>query len=295
MHLSRLLAPALLMLALPVAHAQTSVHLGLRLGLNAATRSGTEPVTHPDTGSGTYPSTSTYSQDYTRSAVLAPQFGAVLDVRFGHLALQPAVLFSQKGVDQRNHINYSTTYNSPISGISSRVVSEEKYQFTSRPNYVEIPLNVAYTFGDDHGFQVFGGPYVAFGVGGQVQYEAERQYNYGYGNGQSSGSNYSYGSSFYQFRDTYPEPTLKQPNTNNGPTTYSTSFGDNSAPSISRRFDAGLNLGVGYRQGPLQVQLGYGLGLVNQQVAKASNQREDLTAYYQRVAQLTATYFLKVK
>ena len=293
MHLSRLLAPALLVLALPVAHAQTSVHLGLRLGLNAASRSGEEPVGHPESGFGGNPPTITYSQDYTRSAVLAAQFGAVLDVRFGHLALQPAVLFSQKGVDQRNHINYTVTYNSPISGIpGSRIIGEEKYYFTSRPNYLEIPLNVAYTFGDDHGFQVFGGPYVAFGVGGQVQYEAERQYNYA-NSGQNYGSNYSYGTSFYQFRDSYPEPTLKS--ANSSPTTYPTSFGENSAPSLSRRFDAGLNLGVGYRQGPLQVQLGYGLGLVNQQVAKASTQRDELPAFYQRVTQLTATYFLKVK
>ena len=41
------------------------------------------------------------------------------------------------------------------------------------------------------------------------------------------------------------------------------------------------------------MQLGYGLGLVNQQTGKAPAFRDDLPAYYQRVVQLMATYFLK--
>ena len=64
---------------------------------------------------------------------------------------------------------------------------------------------------------------------------------------------------------------------------------------MARRFDAGLTAGVGYRVGPLQMQLGYGLGLINQQPEKAPAFRDDLPAYYQRVAQLTATYFVKAK
>lgn len=295
MYLSRLLAPALLVLALPVAHAQTSVHLGLRLGLNAATRSGTEPVLHPDGPFSPYPPTITYSQDYSRSAVLAPQFGAVLDVRFGHLAFQPAVLFSQKGVDQRNDANYTVRYTYGGGQVGSIVINEEKYHFVSRPNYLEIPLNLVYTFGDDNGFQVFGGPYAAFGLGGQVQVEAERQYSSGGSGSQNYGQNYYYGTAFYQFRDTTPEPTLKNPSNTTVSKPYPTSFDASSGAIISRRFDAGINVGVGYRYGPLQVQLGYGLGLINQQPAKASYQRDDLPAYYQRVAQLTATYFLKVK
>ena len=33
--------------------------------------------------------------------------------------------------------------------------------------------------------------------------------------------------------------------------------------SANRRLDAGVNFGLGYRKGPLQVQIGYGLGLRN--------------------------------
>ena len=64
---------------------------------------------------------------------------------------------------------------------------------------------------------------------------------------------------------------------------------------VARRLDAGLNAGVGYRAGPVQVQLGYGLGLLNQQPSKAPAFHDDLPAYYQRVVQLTATYFVKAK
>ncbi|MDB5267002.1 MAG: hypothetical protein JWP58_42 [Hymenobacter sp.] len=65
----------------------------------------------------------------------------------------------------------------------------------------------------------------------------------------------------------------------------------NSGPIVARRFDAGLNAGIGYRFRALQVQLGYGLGLLNQQPGKAPAFGTEPTAYRQRVAQLTATYF----
>ena len=67
----------------------------------------------------------------------------------------------------------------------------------------------------------------------------------------------------------------------------------------NRRLDAGVNFGVGYRKGPLQVQLGYGLGLRNLHQIDADatadfvhNFRED--AAYNRVAQLTGTYFFQL-
>lgn len=280
---------ALLAVAAP-AHAQTTVSLGLRLGGNLATRAGSDPSLPLLTNNGTpVPNT---VQDYKRSALLAPQFGAVLDVRFGKLAVQPAVLFSQKGVDQRLNIsnsnssgNYTSTYN-------------DQYHTVSRPNYLEIPINLVYTNGTDHGFQLFAGPYVAFGMGGRAEYENIRvstsTSNSGY-SGFGYSNSYSVGTSLFQYKDDYPGPPLSffpYPNNNNN--TSPTPFAASSGYNIARRFDAGFNAGVGYRRGPLQVQLGYGLGLINQQPNKAANLRDDLPAYYQRVAQLTATYFMKV-
>ena len=291
MHLSRLLAPALLVLALlPTAHAQTSISLGLRLGLNAASRSGENPTNQLNDYNGIpYPNT---VQDYQRKMLLAPQFGAVAEVRFGRLAVQPAVLFSQKGVDQQLIITSKLSYSS-----SSPYNSNTSYHTVSRPNYLEIPINIVFTSGGNQGFQLFAGPYMGFGMGGRAEYESS-----GYGSLTGSNTNtFSYGSWKYSntlviYKDAYPGPPAAVFQVTGGNSTLEpTPFSASSGYAVARRFDAGLNVGVGYRQGPLQVQLGYGLGLINQQPAKALDQRDDLPAYYQRVAQLTATYFVKVK
>ncbi len=108
---------------------------------------------------------------------------------------------------------------------------------------------MVYTPQGDHGFQVFAGPYVAVGLGGRqtgVGYETKNQ------NTTHSDFDYSY------------------------PLTYGQSGG-------YRRLDLGVNVGVGYRVGPLQLQAGYGLGL--------RNLYRYATPSYNRVAQLTATYF----
>ena len=69
----------------------------------------------------------------------------------------------------------------------------------------------------------------------------------------------------------------------------------------NRRFDAGVNVGLGYRQGPLQVQLGYAMGLRNLHQAP-SDLIVGFPPYhdfptdeaYSRVVQLTGTYFFKL-
>ncbi|GAA4358461.1 hypothetical protein GCM10023185_24200 [Hymenobacter saemangeumensis] len=275
-----------------VAHAQTSISLGFRAGGNWATRAGDDPEYKPYTGSSTGTVTARSSSDYTRSGLLAPQFGAVLDVRFGKLALQPALLFTQKGVEQQMTVNSSFTYS--YNGFPSSVQTiKESMHSISRPNYLEIPLNLVYTTGTDHGFQLFAGPYMAFGVGGRSELEYEGSSSSNGSSSSSSNSNgyYSYGNTFFAYRDTYPGP---QPATFNN-NTRATPFEASSGAYIARRFDAGVNAGIGYRFSALQVQLGYGLGLVNQQAEKAPGFRDEMPAYYQRVAQLTGTYFFKVK
>lgn len=263
--------------------AQTTVSLGLRLGGNFATRSGADPKY--DLYSFTNPTvTQNVTLDYTRTGLLAPQFGAVLDIRFGKLAVQPAVLFSQKGVEQKVDVKVVASMGNPA--YTAAAYTENKH-FISRPNYLEIPINLVYTSGGDHGVQVFGGPYIAFGMGGQVELEGEYS---NLSNGGSSGGNivstsYEYGRSFIYYRNEYPgaaDPRLSR----------RTSFEATSGALVARRFDAGVNLGIGYRRGPLQVQLAYGLGLINQQPDKGRSLTDELPDYYQRVTQLTATYFL---
>ena len=61
-----------------------------------------------------------------------------------------------------------------------------------------------------------------------------------------------------------------------------------------RRLDAGLNGGVGYRVGPFQAQLGYGLGLVNF-VPNDTNGQDTGSKGYNRSFQLAANYFFGSK
>ena len=125
-----------------------------------------------------------------------------------------------------------------------------------------MPVNVVYTL---HGFQVFAGPYVALGVGG-------RQH------GTISGFSPYYIKFIPQCVD---EKVAYGPDTNN------------------RRLDAGVNFGIGYQWGPLQVQLGYGLGLWNlhqDNSFQLYNHGHDFDqdAAHNRVMQMTGTYFFKL-
>lgn len=269
------------------ASAQTTVSLGLRVGGNYATRSGATPAHDVRINSGAFGFISqSKTQEYTRAGVFAAQFGAVLDVRFGRFALQPAMLLSQKGADQQSDVVITVN-----EGSSSPTIYTESQHIVSRPNYLEIPINLVFTSHGDHGFQVFGGPYAAFGVGGQGQTDVEgsvtdRSGVGSYGPYSSGKVTYSgYGFNVISYRNEYPAAL-------GNPFTPANPFTANAGAYIARRFDAGLNAGIGYRRGPLQVQLAYGLGLINQQPGKGRGLTDDLPAYYQRVTQLTATYFM---
>jgi len=124
-----------------------------------------------------------------------------------------------------NHFRTST-YSSGVAGFSTLEATG-----TTRTNWLELPLNFVYTLHGDHGLQVFAGPYVALAVGGRQRGTATHYSSWGIGGG--------YYTTDFDNRSHYGPGTGNQ------------------------RLDAGLNIGIGYRQGPLQVQLGYGLGLLN--------------------------------
>lgn len=238
---------AALWLSATVATAQTTFRLGVRGGANRAATT-LDPAGN---SSGTYPFS--YSSD--KSAIYAWQAGVVLEASLGQWAVQPALLFSQKG-------EYFTTTNF-MSGFAG--YGTEEVRSTNRYNWVELPLNVVYTLRGDHGWQVFAGPYVAVAVGGQRRGEIT--------------------SAFYG-PPTYQVPSSSSSSDFDNAITYGQ--GTN-----NRRFDTGVNFGIGYRQGPMQVQLGYGLGLVNlhKSLGQDSYHNFAADAAYNRVAQLTGTYF----
>ena len=219
-------------LAATTASAQTTFHFGLRAGGNLAQQ------TLPKGGE---PPFFVLSSESSNSALLSGQAGLVFEARFGRLAFQPALLFSQKGVKSAGTLALVP----PAQGQYSYDYTD--WHTTTRTNWLELPLNFVYTPKIDRGFQVFGGPYVALGIGG-------RQI--------SSGLETSSGGA--------PRRDISL----NSPVVYGS--------GNYQRFDAGVNLGIGYRAGPLQLQAGYGLGLRSLFTA---------TDCYNRVAQLTATYF----
>jgi len=144
--LAALAAPLLLA---TTAHAQTTFRLGLRGGLHRALTT-TDPA---GSSAGSYP----YSYSTAKSACFAWQAGVVLEARAGNFAVQPALLFSQKGEQRRTSL--------AVSGVAGYTSTQTAT--TNRANWLELPLNVMYTRHGDHGWQVFAGPYVALGVGGR--------------------------------------------------------------------------------------------------------------------------------
>lgn len=224
------------------AAAQTKFQVGLRGGINRAT------TTLADASTGAYSSAS-YSGD--KSAIFGWQGGAVVEIDFGKFAVQSALLLYQKGEQL-----HTAAYVSGLAGLSGA-----ETQSTNRYTWLELPINAVYAL---HGVQVFGGPYVAMGVGGRQK------------------STMLQTSPFARHAPLYVEEKIE--------------YG---ASTRNHRFDAGVNFGLGYRKGPLQVQLGYGLGLVNLHqidpdytVDSVHNFGED--AAYNRVLQLTGTYFLNL-
>ncbi len=198
-----------------------------------------------------------YNASGDKSPIYAWQAGVVLEAVSGKFAFQPAVLFSQKGD------KLSTTETFGDFGVSTTERTS-----TNRYNWVEMPLNVVYTLHGDHGLQLFAGPYVALAVGGQQR-----------------GTTVTY-------------PVYAVPPSRPTPVAFDTEVAYGS-DTDNRRLDAGVNFGIGYRQGPLQVQLGYGLGLRNLHHSEDADSYDSSRNFsrstsYNRVAQLTGTYFLSL-
>ncbi|SFQ37914.1 outer membrane beta-barrel protein [Hymenobacter arizonensis] len=250
-----------LVAAAPTAHAQTAVSFGARLGLNVSNFSykyGDIPV----------------GLSSEANYITGVQVGGTANISFGKLALQPSVLFSRKGSQLK--FSGSDSSNPPYT-------TTVTYTATPKLAYLEVPLNLVYTSEGDHGLQLFAGPYVAFGVGGTgssrlaITSTDPNLVNIGAANSFPIGLTIEYGD-------------RQNPNDqlNNG-------FGGgfNSTPNVIatfRRFDAGLNAGVGYRLGAYQLQAGYGLGLIN--ISPNDPDGNDTGGeIYNRSFQVSANYF----
>ncbi len=244
-------------LSVSLAQAQTSFRFGPRLGANLSTAT-FNSLEQATTGSSVLST--------GRTPLLGVQVWLAASIGAGPWTVQPALLFSQKGVRQK------ATATDRFAGETLTMTLDA----TSRVNFLELPVNVVYAFGPEgEGFQVFAGPYVALAVGGKAEISEKLTSSdpNSLFNGEASGSK------GYAFGSTFAEPDYN-------------SMSDFDFDARVRRLDAGINAGVGYRTGPFQVQLSYAIGLLNAQPDyPASYQMQNETGYH-RNAQLTATYFL---
>lgn len=125
-----LLAGSLLLTA--TAQAQTTFSVGPRVGLNVATAH--------------FPEKSSYR-------LAGFEAGLTGNLQLGHFAMQPSLLFSQKGY--RTH------------GSLFSIDGPGTYEETVRLNYLTLPVNLAYSLGErGQGLQLFAGPYVGLFLGG---------------------------------------------------------------------------------------------------------------------------------
>lgn len=147
-------------------------------------------------------------------------------------SIQPGVLFTGKGAKLE----------------SGNTSGSNWYRATTRPYYIEVPVNavVKLPLGDQSSFFFGAGPYVAMGVGGQNKVE-----------GQVAGIGFSRTSSIKFSND--------DPFTSNE---------EGSGYNIMRRFDYGLNGTVGVESKFAMFSVNYGLGLAKLQSGTSSSNDE---------------------
>jgi hypothetical protein len=127
-----------LSLSIEAAQAQTKLNLGPVVGLNIAGTTNNSP--------------SNTTINYRRG------FEAGLQgiIQLGHLAVQPSLRFSQKGLYERYGVDHFSRYT------------------YYRLNYLTLPVNLAYSLRQDgQGLQVFAGPYAGLLLGGNYQLTAD--------------------------------------------------------------------------------------------------------------------------
>ncbi|MBF9140632.1 porin family protein [Hymenobacter properus] len=225
--------------------AQAQVSFGPRVGLNVSTLSydfdtETEPTSKYKAGA---------------------QVGVSLNAQFGKLSVQPSLLFTMKG--NKSEITDSQTYPSNGQTFTSTYHRNQTFNL----NYLELPVNLVYsTNGAEGGFQVFAGPYVAMGLGGNTKADFTETNSVG-GVTQTQSGSFDVDVAFVNEKG-------------NGDKAY------------LRRFDAGFNFGIGYKIAGIQAQAGYGLGLGNL-FPNDKNDPKSEDKLHNRGFQIAVSYFLQ--
>ena len=186
--------------------------------------------------------------------------GLLGNLQFGHFAVQPSLLFAQRGYRKSSVPVYVDPPIPPDPG-----TIDETY----RLNYLTLPLNLAFTLGrDGQGLQVFGGPYVGLLLGGNYAYHLHIN-------------------SYYPGGNSYDREEVRKVQAGSVVSNPSSDY------MYSQQFDTGLQMGLGYRFRGLLMQAGYSLGLRNLAVQYEYNHAVyDTPAYYNRAWQVSLSYLV---
>lgn len=190
--------------------------------------------------------------------------GVTADLRAGHFALQPTVVYAQQG--------YQLTFVIP----GDPVFEALHYRDNTRLDYVSFPLNLAYSQqADGQGWQVFAGPYVSVLLGGR--YTSSIAFDYG-----NTGT---------------PGPAYES----NGKVASERNYDPaDHATAHTKGVDAGLQGGVGYQHQRVLLQATYSVGLRNVQYKNFAahvgfGTSGEVIPYYNRSFQLSLAYLFGPK
>ncbi|QKG52378.1 porin family protein [Hymenobacter sp. BRD67] len=178
--------------------------------------------------------------------------GAQANLSWGKFAVQPALLLSQKGYKHDVDIYYRDGQNLPTGPVT--------IHHNLRLSYLTLPVNFAYApLGAKTGPQLFAGPYVSVLLGG---------------------------------RDVHTDTSnLPTDATVTDRLLVAESIDINSGHTGFRRFDAGLQGGVGYRYEAFLLQASYSLGLRTTIPTYTDNGAPPTDAnFYNRAFQLSLAY-----
>lgn len=246
-----------LLLPVAAARAQAAFGMGARVGLNVAT------VPFRDA-----------QRAYSTAPRAGAEFGFVFDFAFGHVAVQPALQFSQKGFTIKD--TYSTT-DRDAGGAPQTTTTTLNEEY--RLDYLTLPVNLTLSLRPNgQGLQAFAGPYLGALLTGSFTYDDRRQV--------------TAGTTVLSTSATTREGDVAAGNY------YSNSNSDQKF--YSRGLDTGLQAGLGYRKKGFVLQAGYCWGLRNlgadyQVSGNGQTQTSPGPSYYNRAFQVALSYLASPK
>jgi hypothetical protein len=184
-----------------------------------------------------------YGDEPETKAKMGYHLGLITDIELIEetLSLQPALLYSNKG--------YSVDFEKILKDEADDYnvdIDDYKGYWRYNYNYIELPINVVYKY---KGLQLSAGPYVAFGIWGQMRVDFSFKVD-----GERVDSKDIFDEDKYKL-----QPVWGKVDDNK----YDDFLDDDDVAELWRAIDAGLNLGIGYQVNNILFNIGYSFGLVN--------------------------------